>query len=82
MSLLIDVFKLGKYLFRKSDATVARVAHVNYAINTFTPLTGVDSPHTLEIVPDFIGQIFIDTENEKAYIALSFTHWVELAQGA
>ena len=80
MSLLIDVFKLGKYLFRKSDATVARVGHVNYAINTFTPVTGLDSPITLEIVPEFTGQLFIDTENEKAYISTSLTHWQEIPQ--
>lgn len=70
----IDIFNFKKYFRRKGDNTTARIGHVNALI----PLVIETDPNTLGLVPAFIGQMAVQTSNNRIWIAYNSTNWTYL----
>ena len=69
---MIDIFNFKKYFRRSGDNGPAKIGHVNSVL----PLVISDDPVTLGLVPEFIGQIAIDsTDTTKVWIAYTATQW-------
>jgi hypothetical protein len=67
----IDIFNFKKYFKRKGDNNTARIGHVNSVM----PLVIEDSPNTLGLVPHFIGQIAVQPNDNKVWIAYNDANW-------
>ena len=69
---MINIFNFKKYFRRAGDNAVAKIGHVNSVL----PLVITDTPSNLGLVPEFIGQIAIDsTDTGKVWIAYNATQW-------
>ena len=71
---MIDIFNFKKYFRRKGDNGLAKIGHVNSVF----PLVLDNDPITLELIPEFPGQIVIDTLNSKVWIAKNNIEWTFL----
>jgi hypothetical protein len=67
----INIFNFKKYFKRKGDNQNARIGHVN----SLMPLVIEDSPNTLGLVPAFIGQIAVQPNNNRVWIAYNDANW-------
>jgi hypothetical protein len=67
----INIFNFKKYFKRKGDNNTARIGHVN----SLMPLVIEDSPNTLGLVPQFIGQIAVQPNNNRVWIAYNDANW-------
>jgi hypothetical protein len=68
-----DKIKLGGSTINSVDTTI-QINNGDTTSKVASILTGNDSPITLTITPDFIGQLYVDTSiNANAYIAVGTT---------
>ena len=68
---MIDIFNFKKYFRSTGDNAVAKIGHVNSVL----PLVLDNDPITLGLVPEFPGQIVIDTLHTRVYVAYTATQW-------
>jgi|LakMenE18May11ns_1017448.scaffolds.fasta_scaffold8164371_1 hypothetical protein len=71
---MIDILNFRKYFRREGDNGLAKIGHVNSVL----PLVRDNDPITLELIPEFPGQIVIDTLNTKVWIAKNYSEWTFL----
>jgi hypothetical protein len=69
----IDIFNFKKYFRRKGDNGPAKIGHVN----SLVPIIVEGNPNTLGIVPSFIGQTAVHTNN-AIYVAYNATSWAQV----
>ncbi len=68
---MIDIFNFKKYFRREGDNGLAKIGHVNSVL----PLVRDNDPITLGLIPEFPGQMVIDTLNSKVWIAYNAVNW-------
>jgi len=68
---MIDIFNFKKYFRNVGDNAVAKIGHVNSVL----PLIISDSPITLGLVPEFPGQMAVDANNSRVWVAYNATSW-------
>ena len=67
----IDIFNFKKYFRKNGDNAPAKVGHVN----SLFPLVITDTPQTLNLIPKFVGQIAVQPNDNKVWIAYNETDW-------
>lgn len=70
---MIDIFNFKKYFRRAGDNGSAKIGHVNSVL----PLVITDTPSNLGLVPEFIGQTAVHTNN-AIYVAYNATSWAQI----
>ncbi len=60
------------------DNALATLSELNVLVDAINKLTisGAGSPGSLSIVPEFVGQTYIDTTGPNIYMSTSLTDWV------
>lgn len=73
---MINIFNFKRYFKKLGDNTLARVGHVNY----YFPITGNGIPADSKLKPEYIGQMYLQTDTAAVWFALgteSHTDWVQ-----
>jgi hypothetical protein len=73
---MINIFDFKRYFKKLGDNTLARVGYVNH----YFPVTGVGTPGESKLKPEYIGQMYLQTDTAAIWFALgteSFNNWVQ-----